>query len=211
MQHNTAPVLFESSGQHAVINDPVNEDWVPLFPELDDERFHVLARRYYLALSHFRKQQARPALQGQTEVEANSRQQAFEAMLEQMEQRKSSRKRSRAPLTPAEVFVEPQPERPAPPLHPALVDFSVKPPPLDDILCGAGRPPCDALCLLKAFLAAPLLGVGDDPTSVHRLLHSNPAFAHLCGFQDNSAIKRPGDLTSDQRARGRCRWAWSTM
>ena len=192
----TAPVLFESSGEYAVSHDPVNEDWVALFPTLDTERFAVLARRYYLALNHFRKQQARPALPGQTEVEAQSRQQAFEAMLGQMEQRKASRKRAKAPLTPAEVFVEPQPEQRDRTLHPALVDLSVKPPRLDDILCGAGRPPCDALCLLGAFLAAPLLGVGDDPTSVHRLLHSNPALSHLCGFLDSNAMKNPGDLTS---------------
>jgi hypothetical protein len=196
MQQCTAPVLFESSGEHAVISDPVNEDWVALLPALDTERFAVLARRYYLALNHFRKQPARPALEGQTEVEAQSRQQAFEAMLGQMEQRKLSRKQAKAPLTPAEIFVEPQPEQRDRTLHPALVDLSVKPPRLDDILCGAGRPPCDALCLLRAFLAAPLLGVGDDPTSVHRLLHSNPAFAHLCGFLDTNANKRPGDLTS---------------
>lgn len=200
MQPSPAPALFESSGQHAVIHDPVNEDWVALLPALDTERFAVLARCYYLALYHFRKQQARPGLPGQTEVEANSRQQAFEAMLGQIEQRKASRKRAKAPLTPAEVFVEPQLEQPDPTLHPALVDLSVKPPPLGHILGGAGRPPCDALCLLRAFRAAPLLGVGDDPTSVHRLLHNNPAFAHLCGFLDSNAMKRPGDLT--------CRHPW---
>ena len=94
------------------------------------------------------------------------------------------------------MFVEPLPQRRAPSLHASLADFSVEPPPLYTILCGAGRPPCDALCLLRAFLAAPLLGVGDDPTSVHRLLHNNPAFARLCGFLDSNANKRPGDLTS---------------
>lgn len=183
MQRSTAPVLFESTGEHAVIHDPVNEDWVALVAALDSERLSVLARRYYLALNHFRKQQARSALDGQVHVEANSRQQAFEAMLGQMEHRKAGRKRAKAPLSPAEVFVEPQPQQQRDrTLHPALVDFSVKPPRLDDILCGAGRPPCDALCLLRAFLAAPLLGVGDDPASVHRLLHSNPALSHLCGF-----------------------------
>jgi len=155
MQHCTAPVVFESSGEHAVLHDPVNEDWVALFAALDNERVHVLLRRYYQALDHFRKQQARPALEGQTEVKAQSRQQAFEAMLGKMEQRKASRRRAQAPLTPAEVFVEPLPQRRDPSLPASLVDLSVKPPPLYTILCGAGRPPCDALCLLRAFLAAP--------------------------------------------------------
>ena len=155
----------------------------------------MLARRYYLALTHFRRPQARPSLPGQTEVEAQSRPQALQAMLGQMEQCKASRKKARAPVTPAEVFVDPQLEQRDPTLHPALVDLSVKPPPLSHILGGAGRPPCDALCLLRAFLAAPLLGVGDDPTSVHRLLHSDPALAYLCGFLDSNAMKKPGDLT----------------
>ena len=191
MQQSTAPVLFESSGQHAVVNDPVNGSWVALVAALDSERFAVLARRYYLALAHLRRQQARPSLPGQTEVEAQSRPQALQAMLGQMERRKASRKIARATMTPAEVFVDPQLEQQNPTLHPALVDLSVKPPPLGHILGGAGRPPCDALCLLRAFLAAPLLGVGDDPTSVHRLLHSNPALAYLCGFLDSNAM---GDL-----------------
>ena len=195
MQQSTAPVLFESSGQHAVVNDPVNGSWVAFVAALNSERFAVLVRRYYLALAHLRRQQARPSLPGQTEVEANSRPQALQAMLDKMEQRKASRKRARAPLTPAEVFVDPQLEQRDPTLHPALVDLSVKPPPLGHILGGAGRPPCDALCLLRAFLAAPLLGVGDDPTSVHRLLHNNPAFAYLCGFEGNQVMKKQGDLT----------------
>lgn len=59
-----------------------------------------------------------------------------------------------------------------------------------------GALPCDALCLRRAFLAAPLLGLGDDPTSVHRLLHSNPAFAHICGFLGPNVMKLRGELTS---------------
>ena len=196
MQHFTAQALFESSGDHAVVEDPVNEDWVALLTALDDERFDVLTRRYYLALYHFRKQQARPALPGQTEVEAQSRQQAFEAMLGVMEQRKTSRKQAKEPLSPAEVFVELLPERRDQSLPAALGDFTVTPPSLGEILCGAGRPPCDAQCLLRAFLVAPLLGVGDGPTSVHQLLHSNPAFAHLCGFLGRNVMKQPGELTS---------------
>lgn len=74
--------------------------------------------------------------------------------------------------------------------------MSVKPPALGEILGGAGRPPCDALSLMRAFLAAPLHGVGDGPTAVHRLLHSNPAFAHLCGFLGPKTLKAPFELTS---------------
>jgi hypothetical protein len=196
MQHSTAPVLFESTGDHAVVQDPVNEDWVALVAAIGDKRFDVLARRYYLALYHFRKQRARPALPGRTEVEAQNRQQAFEGILGMMEQRKASCRRAKGPLPPDEVFVEPVPEHHARSLHDALADFSVTPPPMSQLLDGAGRPPCDALCLLRAFLAAPLLGVGDDPTSVHQLLHSNPAFAHLCGFLGSNVMKQPGELTS---------------
>lgn len=197
MQPFTALALFESTGDHAVVQDPVNEDWVALVAALDNERFDVLDRRYYLALRHFRKQLVRPALPGRTEVEAQSKQQAFEAMLGEMEQRKASRKRAKSSLTPDEVFVEPLPERRDQSLPAALADFSVKPPPLGQILDGAGRPPCDAQCLRQAFLAAPLLGLGDDPTSVHRLLHSNPAFAHICGFLlGPNVMKLRGELTS---------------
>ena len=196
MQHSTAPVLFESSGDHGVRQDPVNEDWVALVNAVDGERFDVLARRYYLALYHLRKRRARPALPGQTSVEAGSRQQAFEAMLEVMEERKASRKGADEPLSAAEVFVEPLPQRGDKDLPAALGDFTIRPPSLGELLGGAGRPPCDALCLLRAFLAAPLLGLGDDPTSVHQLLHSNPAFAHLCGFLGPTVMKLPGELTS---------------
>ncbi len=41
---------------------------------------------------------------------------------------------------------------------------------------------------MRAFLAAPLLGVGDDPTSVHKLLHSNPTFARACGYYGSGAL-----------------------
>lgn len=196
MQQSMTQVLFESSGEHAVIHDEVNEDWVTLLAALGDERLDVLARRYYLALYHFRKQSARPALPGQTELEAQSRQQAFEAMLEVREQRKASRKKTKVPLTSVEVFVEPVPEHRDRSLPAALADFSVIPPSLGDLLCGAGRPPCDAACLMRAFLVAPLLGVGDGPTSVHQLLHNNPTFAHLCGFMSCNVMKQPGELTS---------------
>jgi len=196
MFQSTAPALFESSGEYAVVRDPVNEDWVALVGAIEGERFEVLARRYYLALYHFRRQQARPPLPGQTQVEAQSRQQAFEAMLAVMEQDKASRKQARGAMDPEQVFVDPRPDRSDPSLPAALSDVTVTPPSLHELLCGAGRPPADALCLMRAFLAAPLLGVSDDPTDVHRLLHQNPAFAHLCGFLGRTTTKQPGELTS---------------
>jgi hypothetical protein len=49
---------------------------------------------------------------------------------------------------------------------------------------------------MRAFLAAPLLGVGDDPTSVHKLLHSNPTFARACGFYASGALKLAWEMTS---------------
>lgn len=197
MQHSTALALFESSDDHAVVQDPVNEDWVALVSAIDETRFGVLARRYYLALSHLRTRQSRPALPGQTEVAAQSRQQAFEGILDAMEQRKAARKCGSKPPAPEEVFVDPlTPARRESDLPASLGDFSVNPPALREVLGGAGRPPCDALCLLRAFLAAPLLGVGDGPTAVHRLLHQNPAFAHLCGFLGRETLKVPFELTS---------------
>jgi len=196
MLQSTAPVLFESTGDHAVVNDPVNDAWISLIKTIDGELFDVLARRYYLALYHFRKQQRRPALEGQTKVEAGSRQQAFEGILDAMEQRKASRQRAKGPLAPEDVFVEPLPKRGDKDLPAALSDFTVKPPSLGEFLGDAGRPPCDALCLLRAFLAAPLLDIDGNPSTVYRLLHSNPAFAHLCGFLGANVMKLPGELTS---------------
>jgi hypothetical protein len=197
VQHSTALMLFESSDDYAVVRDPVNENWVALVGAIDEKRFGVVARRYYLALSHLRSQQARPALPGATEVVAGSKQQALEGVLEAMEQRKAARQRATATLKPEEVFVDTlAPARRERNLPAALSDFSVKPPALRDILGGAGRPPADALCLLRAFLAAPLHGVDDSPTAVHRLLHRNPSFAHLCGFLGRETPKEPWELTS---------------
>ena len=118
-------------------------------------------------------------------------------MLVELEQRKARRKAAEAQRgQPVEVFVDPSPNADDESLPPSLRDFAVPPPPLSTFLGGAGRPPCDALCLLRAFVAAPLLGVGDDPTSVFHLLHANPTFAHLCGFLGRDVLKQPGDLTS---------------
>jgi hypothetical protein len=50
--------------------------------------------------------------------------------------------------------------------------------------------------MLRAFLAAPLLSVGDSPTAVFGLLRSNPTFANACDFLGRDALKVPGELTS---------------
>ena len=194
MLYATLPVLFESSDNLAVLDDPTNEDWVSVIHAMDGRRYDVLGRRYYEALSHFRRQPRRPALPGAVEVVAESRQQALEGMLDVIEQRKARRKHSANARRP--IFVDPKPEKSDGTLPVSLRDPSFPPLPLGVILGGAGRPPCDALCLLRAFVAAPVLGVGDNPTAVHRLLHSNPTFAHLCGFVGRGVLKQPGELTS---------------
>ena len=94
MLHGTVPVLFESSDDHAVVQDPVNKDWVALLESLDEERFGSVVRRYYLALSHLRRQRARSALPGQLEIVAVGKQQAQQEMLAVWEQRKASRQLS---------------------------------------------------------------------------------------------------------------------
>lgn len=193
----TAPVLFESSDSVAVERDASNEDWITLLRMVGDGRFDELARRYYLALYHFRRHRLRPALPGQLEIQAPDRQGALEGLLEENEQRKARRRAAGAePASPADVFVVPGPDGDDETLPPSLRDFSVSPPALSQFLGGVGRPPCDAICLLKAFLAAPLLGVGDSPTAVFRLLHSNPTFARRCGFMGPGVMTLPGQMTS---------------
>ena len=194
MLHCTVPVLFESSDDHAVVQDPVNKDWVALLESIHAERFGTVARRYYLALSHLRRQSKRARLPGQVEIMAASKQQAQQEMLAVVEERKLRRKQAEGGQAADVLVIATAPS--VDDLPEALRDFTKSPPPLRDILSGAGRPPCDAFCLLRAFLAAPLLGVGDDPTSVYRLLRSNPAFARRCGFLGRRARKQAGELTS---------------
>jgi hypothetical protein len=199
MLHATLPILFESSDNPAVFDDPTNADWVSVVCAIDGHQYDVLARRYYEALYHFRSQARREALPGTVEVAAKTRQQALEGMLETIEARKALRKQSEqtgdAESAPP-VFVDPQPAQTDESLPVSLRDPSVPPRPLDVIVGGPGRPPCDALCLLRAFIAAPVLGFNDSPTAVHRLLRSNPTFAHFCGFLGRDVLKQPGELTS---------------
>ncbi len=189
------PVLFESSDNSAVLQDPVNEDWLAVVNAIDGERYELQAQRYYVALYHLRSQDSRPELPDSIRIQALGKQQALQGMLELMEQRKSNSKEATGKQTTT-VFVDAGPDSTEEGLPEVLTDFSKAPPNLSEFLSGPGRPPCDALCLMRAFLAAPLLGVGDDPTSVHRLLHSNPTFAHACNFLGRDVLKQPWELTS---------------
>jgi hypothetical protein len=200
MAHTTALVLFESSDQIAVVSNPVNHEWVTVADAVCGVRFDVLARRYYLALQHFRKQEARPTLPGRVAVFAAGKLKALQGMLDVIVDRKAQSKaeagENTASNTHERTFVDALTQRDVADLPQALKDFSELPPSLYNLCGGPGRPACDALCLMRAFLAAPLLGLGDDPTSVHRLLHSNPSFARVCGFQGRTIMKLAGEMTS---------------
>jgi hypothetical protein len=195
MLNSTALVLFESTDAPAVLADPVNADWLAVVDGIQGEPYDSLARRYYLALSHFRGSAERRPVPGRVEVEGDSRQEALRELLDSMNQRKASEKVA-ASKDEAAIFVDVSPDREDESLHEALRDFSKRPPAISDLLRGPGRPPCDALCLLRSYLGAPVVGAGDGPTEVHRLLHSNPTFARACGFLGRDALKQPGELTS---------------
>lgn len=195
MLNAIALVLFESTTARAVLEDPANADWLAVVDAVSGEAYERWARRYYLALAHFRAQRERPVLAGRVELKADGKQQAFRALLGAMAARRSCEKEAASRDGPA-IFVEPRPDGADENLPVALRDFSKMPPPLRDLLDGRGRPPNDALCMMRAFLAAPLLGVGDSPTAVSALLRSNPTFASACGFLGRDALKLPGELTS---------------
>ena len=190
-----APVLFESSDTPAVLTDPANADWVAVVDAVRGERYEVLARRYYVALYHFRTQRLRPQLPGRSQIVAPGEQRALQGMLALLEERKANRTQVDRE-TPAAVFIHARPDSTDESLPEVLRDFSKAPPPVSAFLSGPGRPPIDALCLMRAYLAAPLLGVGDDPTSVYRLLRSNPTFARACGVLGPTSLKQPWELTS---------------
>ena len=195
MLSSAALVLVESTDSPAVLNDPTNLDWLTVVHSVDGEIFELVARRYYIGLYHLRSQAQRPDLPGKIYVEAQGKQQALQGVLDVLDKRKANKKEG---LTEGsvEVFVDAGPNKSDASLPEVLLDFSKAPPPLSSILAGAGRPPCDALCMMRAFLAAPLLGGGDDPTSVHMLLHSNPTLARACDFLGRDALKQTDELTS---------------
>ena len=184
-----AAVLFQSTDDRRVLDDPVNQPWLAVVREIDGDLYAVLARRYYLALYAFRRQPSRPGLPNEIAIEADGKEEADGKILQFVLGRKD------VPETPAAVFADPRPA-PAPDLPPALADLSVRPPLLRDLLGGRGRPPADALCLLRASAGAVALLGRDDPTSVFELLRSNPTFARACGFLGPRATKEPGELTS---------------
>jgi len=188
----SGPLLFDSSDSASVLGDPVNEDWLVLVRAVAGERFEEVERRYYVALHHFREQQSRPRLRDAIEVDADGKQQALLGMLELIEQRKDDGKKAPGEGGAVKVLFDAHADSE----DESLPDFSKTPQSLTAILSGRGRPPCDGLCLLRAFLAAPLMDVGDDPTAVHRLLHNNPTFARHCGFLGPWAVKQPSELTS---------------
>jgi len=196
MLNASALVLFESSDSAAVLSDPVNEDWRAVVTAISGERYEELVRRYYVALRHFRQQRSRPRLGDGIEVVADGEKLALLGMLEKIDQGKADRKKAASKGETAAVLLDVHPDPADESLPEALGDFSKTPQSLTAILSGPGRPPCDGLCLLRAFLAAPLMGLGDDPTSVHRLLHNNPTFARTCDFLGPGAMKQPWELTS---------------
>ena len=192
MLNVNARVLFESSDSAAVLGSPVNEDWLAVVNAIVGERFEEVELRYYVALHHFRQQQSRSRLRDAIEVDAQGEQQALQGMLEIIEQRKADGKNALSEGEAVKVLFDARPDSE----DESLPDFSKTPQSLTTVLSGRGRPPCDGLCLLRAFLVAPLMGAGDDPTSVHRLLHNNPTFARQCGFLGPGAMKQPSELTS---------------
>ncbi len=151
--HASALLLFESSDTVAVQQDPANEDWVALVRMIDGERFERIGRRYYEALYHFRKEARRPAMPGQLEIVAPDRQGAMQEVLAGLQQRTASGKAENAEqqALAVEVFVDPVPNVKDESLPASLRDFTHPPLPLRVTLGGRGRPPCDALCLLRAF------------------------------------------------------------
>jgi hypothetical protein len=193
---NAAPVLFESSDSASVMEDPVNEAWLAAVNAISGERYEELVRRYYVALHHFRQQRSRPRFDNVVELYADGEQLALQGMLEWIEQCKADRKQAESAGEIGNILFDARPNPKDESLPEVLRDFSKTPTSLGEILSGRGRPPCDGLCLLRAFVAAPLLRVGDAPASVHRLLHSNPMFARNCGFLGPGAMKQPSDLTS---------------
>lgn len=184
------PLFFESTIHQAYRTDPVNLPWIVLIQAISGRDFEILARRYYLGLSHLRSHRARPKLSNAEKLKASSREEAHRELLARIEERKTN--------PPAEIFAQigVKPDRYGVPE--ALVDSSVVPPTERELLSGPGRPPTDALCLMRAFLAAPLLNVDDNPTAVHLLLHSNANFAHECGFLGRHVSKVDGEWTSRQ-------------
>ena len=180
-----APVLVQSSNSHAVVSDPANEAWLGLCHSVSGPTFDALARCYYLALNHFRRFVRRPVMPGVIEVFADNKHQAQKDLHAELQAGSE-----------LETFVTVGPDPDDKSLHPALTDPNVAPPTLRNLLLGPGAPPTDALCLLRAFIAAPQLGLPGSPKDVWMLLRSNPTFARACGFLGPRTSKLAGELTT---------------
>jgi len=183
---STAPVLVQSTDSRCVLSCSVNVVWLGLVRAIDGLVFDLIARCYYLALNHFRARAHRPAVAGRIEVHTKDKQQAQRELYQQLRAHGSDDD------TFVAIGVDPKDET----IPSALRDPNHPPPRLKDLLEGPGAPPIDALCLMRAFVAAPLLDLPDSPKSVHLALHSNPTFARACGFIGPGATKRPGELTT---------------
>ncbi len=180
-----APVLVQSSSSLAVVSDLANQVWLGLCDGVTGPLFDLLARCYYLALNHFRKLERRPNMPGVIELPAGDKQQAQRDLYNLLRG-----------LSKDDTFVTIGPEPDDKTLHPALTDPNATPPSLRNLLLGPGAPPTDALCLMRAFIAAPELGLPGSPKNVWLLLRSNPTFARVCGFLGPGASKLPGELTT---------------
>lgn len=190
----TVMLLMESMENKAVVEDPANEQWLSVLRRLDDARLEETRCRYHLALSHFRSTHRRGKLTTGPRVAARGRRQAQLCFLEKIDEQKRSR-RSEDVFAPVSSVAGMSTDAKLPA---SLADFSVPPPPLRQLLGGPGRPPIDGACLMRAFLAAPVMGVDDDAGGVFVLLRSNPSFAHLCGFEGRESRIGIGELTSRQ-------------
>jgi len=184
--HSHAPVLVESTDSRSVRSDPSNVVWLGLVRAIDGLVFELIARCYYLALHHFRSCSSRPVPPGVISLYSADKQQAQRELHQQL----------RAQCSDDDTFVPIGVDRNDETIPAALRDPNHAPPRLRDLLDGPGAPPIDALCLMRAFLVAPLLDIADSPQSVHLALHSNPTLARACGFAGPKATKRPGEFTT---------------
>jgi len=191
MPMTTTQALFESSVSRTVLSSPINAPWVAVLKETWSPALGLLERRYYGALRHCRSQKRRPPLPGaqvfDVGTEGEARQQALEMMIE----RRDAEKVDASQDEPA-VFVDPLWSKES---WPAFVkNKKLMPPPLHVLLGGRGRPPISGLAMMRAFLVAPLLRISASAASIAVLLHSNPVFASLCGFQGYAISAGRGEL-----------------
>ena len=187
--NSTTPVLFESTATATVLADPANAAWVTVLAMLQGDVWDVFRRCFHVALTHFRGFGRRPrSTDPVLEISGNDRGEADQVLLREVYSGGPAQVPMFVPVAPAPALRRALP--------PCLEDFSVAPPLLSRVLCGAGRPPTDGLCLLRAVLGAIAMGLKDTPSAVHALLRRNPTFAQQCGFLGPGASKQPGELTS---------------